>query len=98
MPFQMHTGIAFFTNASILQNAPAWPGVYGLYKEGRWIYVGETDDIQKQLLEHLAETGSCIKREAPTDFVYEIVDASTRVARQAFLIRELSPPCNPPEK
>ena len=93
MPFHEITGFAF-TQASIQDNAPAESGVYGLYKAKRWIYVGESDNIQQRLLEHVAETKTCIKRKAPASFVYLLVEAASRVVRQKALIRELHPACN----
>jgi len=93
MAFSSTTGYTF-SDASVRQNAPNRSGVYGLYTAGKWIYVGESNDIQRRLLEHLSETGTCIKRWAPTGFLYELVDVASRVARQNTLIRELDPECN----
>lgn len=93
VPFPMTSGYSF-TESSVKVNAASRSGVYGLYTQSRWIYVGETNDIQRRLLEHLAETSGCIKRHAPTGFVYELVESGSRVARQNALIRELIPACN----
>ena len=93
MPFSMTSGYSF-TDSSVRLNAPNRSGVYGLYTASKWVYVGESNDIQRRLLEHLAETGTCIKREAPGWFVYELVSSDARVRRQNELIRELRPVCN----
>jgi len=93
MPFSSTTGYTF-NDSSVRQNAQNRSGVYGLYIAAKWVYVGESNDIQRRLLEHLSETGTCIKRWAPTSFLYELVDAGSRVARQDALIRELDPECN----
>ncbi len=93
MPFPSTTGYSF-TDSSVRLNAPNRSGVYGLYAKDGWIYVGESNDIQRRLLEHLAETGTCISGQAPTGFIYELVESGSRVARENTLIRELAPACN----
>lgn len=93
MPFPSTTG-HFFNDSYVRANAPNRSGVYGLYTQTQWFYVGESDDIQRRLLEHLSESGTCISRHAPTGFIYELAEASSRVARQNALIRELAPACN----
>lgn len=75
-------------------DAPSRSDVYGLYTQTQWIYVGESNDIQRRLLERLAETNTCISRQAPTGFIYELVESASRIARQNALIRELTPACN----
>ena len=47
-----------FKAAAIRREAPASSGVYGLSNAREWIYVGETDNIQARLLEHLEETNT----------------------------------------
>ena len=83
-----------FSEVGIRASAPASSGVYAIYNRTTWIYVGESNDIQRRLLEHVGEVGTCINRSAPASFCYETVAASTRVQRQNGLILELRPSCN----
>ena len=83
-----------FKAAAIRREAPASSGVYGLSNARAWIYVGETDDIQARLLEHLEETNTSRTAELPTGFSFELCPAADRVARQRRLIVELEPACN----
>ena len=83
-----------FSDSSVRVYAPNRSGVCGLSTSATCVYVGESNDIQRRLLEHLSETGTCITRWAPTSFVYERVEPGSRIARQNALIRELQPQCN----
>ena len=82
-----------WTENSIRTNAPQASGVYAIYNTG-WIYVGESNDLQRRLLEHFGGDNLCITRAVPTGFVYELCDAAARMRRQAALIAELRPSCN----
>ena len=82
-----------FNRAGILQSAPNASGTYALYNTG-WVYFGESNGIQRRLLEHLTEAGTCILRNAPTGFVFELGNATQRVARQNQLIGLNPTPCN----
>jgi excinuclease UvrABC nuclease subunit len=57
LPFQNYPA-RIFKAADIRREAPASSGVYGLSNAREWIYVGETDNIQVRLLEHLNGTDS----------------------------------------
>ena len=92
MPFP-RGGFAF-TETKITQIAPTGSGVYGILNSEKWIYVGETNNLQRRLLEHLNETGTCIKKAGPTLFTWESSEAANRVTRQDNLILELKPACN----
>jgi predicted GIY-YIG superfamily endonuclease len=74
--------------------APTGSGVYVLSNAEKWIYVGETNSIERRLLEHLNETNTCIKRANPTLFTWEECAARDRASRQDQLILELNPRCN----
>lgn len=74
--------------------APAQSGVYGISNAAEWIYIGETDDIQSALLNHLREVDSALTQRQPTGFVYEVCDRGRRPARQDCLILEYEPTCN----
>jgi hypothetical protein len=83
-----------FTREGILSGAPNTSGVYALYHTG-WVYFGESNDIQRRLLEHLNEAGSAILRNAPTAFCFEFVHGDAqRIARQNQLIAAYATPCN----
>lgn len=83
-----------FTEASIRANAPSGSGVYMVYDSQRWIYIGESGDIQARLLQHVRGDNECITRMKPTMFSYELVAAHQRVAHQNELVLELRPVCN----
>src|SRR5579875_2945810 len=83
-----------FTQASIRSNAPAASGVYGLASAREWIFIGETNDIQARLLEHLEETDTELAYRKPSGFVFEMCSASDRTRRQDVLVRQLEPFCN----
>jgi hypothetical protein len=83
-----------FTEPSIKASAPQASGTYAIYNTENWIYLGETDNIQRRLLEHLRESGTCINRANPTAFIYELQLGVYRVSRQDALILALQPLCN----
>jgi len=83
-----------FDRTTISQHVPIASGVYGLYQSTLLIYVGESNDLRHRLAEHLTEVGTCIEQCGASHFVYELVDARARIARQCTLIRELKPKCN----
>lgn len=83
-----------FTHDGIIRNAPNASGVYALFTQQRWVYIGESNDIQRRLLEHLNAPGPCISQYAPLSFSFELAPAAQRVARQNVLIQELRPACN----
>src|SRR5438067_13659202 len=91
MPFENQMTLAFSV-ASVRKNAPPLSGVYGLSSAREWIYVGHSDNIQGELLQHLAEGATA--RQHPTGFTFELCPPETRVARQDRLVRELEPTGN----
>ena len=94
MPWNGTTGFPY-NQASVLANAPESSGVYALFNQGVWIYVGEAEKIRTRLLQHLAnEQNACVARSHPLWFAYELVSPAYRVARQDQLILELHPTCN----
>lgn len=93
MPFEnRHTFT--FTAVSVQKNAPTSSGTYGLSSAREWIYVGQSDNIQRELLRHLEETGTARKDLHPTGFTFELCPPEMRNARQERLIQELEPVCN----
>ena len=83
-----------FTAVSIQKNAPDCSGVYALTNSREWIFVGEANNIQARLMEHLAETGTSLTARMPTGFTFEICSPANRLGRRAQLVREFSPYCN----
>lgn len=83
-----------FTASSVRRNAPALSGVYGISNATEWIYIGETDNIQEALLEHLRDQETSIRKLHPTGFVYEICERARRSGRQDRLILEYGPAKN----
>jgi hypothetical protein len=93
MPFE-NCNARVFCNVSIERDAPAVSGVYGISNAREWIFVGETDNIKAQLMEHLQESNSYLTERNPTGFAFEICASHNRIARQNRLILELEPICN----
>lgn len=86
-----------FSEQGIAASAPRASGVYAIYNNTEWIYVGEAKDIEARLYQHLrgeSDQSARIWRRNPTGFGYELCDMSTRTAREAHLIAELDPTCN----
>ncbi len=67
-------------------------GVYGLFKQGVWIYVGK-GDIRQRLLDHLNGDNPCISNQQPTHWVDEVISGDPS-EREKQLIQELRPICN----
>jgi hypothetical protein len=93
MPWPRHRTYPF-EEESIRASAPAQSGLYALYTRSRWIYFGESDDIQGALLARLRETGTCIKRCEPDFFACELCPSSEREAEQKALVEKYHPECN----
>lgn len=83
-----------FTAASIREHAPVVSGVYGISNAAEWIYIGESDNIQGALLDHLQNADSPLLKRKPTGFVFEACDRSRRPERQGRLVSEYEPVCN----
>lgn len=80
--------------STIRQHAPSQSGLYGISNAAEWIYIGETDNIQATLLQHLQEQNTPLLKRKPTGFVYEVCDRARRTGRQVQLIQEYGPRCN----
>ncbi len=86
-----------FTAQGIAAYAPARSGVYGIFKQGDWIYIGEAGNIQTRLYDHLngnSDQSACILCNGASHFTYELVEASIRVVRETALRNELGGLCN----
>jgi hypothetical protein len=83
-----------FTSGAIQMYAPLTSGVYGISNASEWIYVGEADNIQDALLEHLHDVDTSLMKRQPTGFVFEVCDGGRRTARLDRLVLEYEPICN----
>jgi predicted GIY-YIG superfamily endonuclease len=87
-----------FMDGFIRANAPSASGIYILFSTPgfTWevIYVGDSDNVQARLLEHLNGDNACISERGPTAFICEQHDAERRQARRDELIGEYNPTCN----
>ena len=93
MPFEQITPRAF-TLQGVQTYAHVASGVYGISSAREWIYIGETDNIQGALLDHLQDSNSSIMKRQPTGFVFEVCGGTGRSARQDRLVFEYEPICN----
>jgi len=89
-----------FNHTSVILNAPMSGGVYAIYNETTWVYVGETRDILAQLIQHLRGDVPCIAnyrtKHPDLKFSYEVVQrANDRIGRVKAAISEFCPICNP---
>jgi len=82
-----------WSESSINANAPQSSGVYAIYS-AVWIYIGESNDIQRKLLQHWVGDNACITRAAPTAFAFEVCNLAERVRQQAALVARFRPLCN----
>jgi len=93
MPFNQLTP-RNFTNDGVQMYAPDVSGVYGISNAREWIYIGQTDNIQSSLLDHLHEINTTLMKREPTGFVFEVCDQARRASRQDRLVTEYGPACN----
>jgi hypothetical protein len=80
-----------FNRSTIMLLAPSQTGVYGLFNSVRPVYVGR-GEIRQRLLDHLNGDNSCITRNNPTTWLYEVTWNDE--AREKELILECQPSCN----
>lgn len=81
-----------FSRAEVEALAPNQRGVYGLFRDGLWVYVGK-GDIRQRLLDHLNGDNPFITSARPTYWVGEVLQGDPS-SREKQLIAELSPACN----
>jgi excinuclease UvrABC nuclease subunit len=74
--------------------APVLSGVYGISNAREWIYIGESDNIQNSLLNHLQDLRTSLMKREPTGFVFEVCEQERRTSRQDRLVGEYKPACN----
>lgn len=83
-----------FTEGAIKVSAPHASGVYMIFNRREYIFVGESANIRKRLLEHLQRDDEGIRSHDPTYFNYELCPEDRRAKRRAELIQRLKPVCN----
>ena len=92
MPFIEQTPKEF-TYAGITSIERNQRGVYGIFGNNKWIYVGKAEDIRERLLQHLNDKTSDIHIHKPTHWVANVYkDDPTQAEKD--LIREFNPACN----
>jgi hypothetical protein len=80
-----------YSESSVMQNAPAASGVFGLSNAQGWLVIGESDDIRDTLLNLLEDNVSKPGRRPATGFSYEVHPPQGRIQRRDRLIQELKP-------
>jgi hypothetical protein len=90
MPFN-NSVIYPFTKESVQSINPGQIGVYGVFKNNTWIYIGR-GDIRQRLLDHLNGDIPCILSNQPTSWIAEVT--SNDVAREKQLLSEFITTCN----
>ncbi len=93
MPFPAQQPRAF-NRPNVEAINPGQAGCYGLFREGRWVYVGK-GDIRARLLAHLGGDNSCITRGRPTHWVDWVIPIKKEMdSTEKALIAELNTECN----
>jgi hypothetical protein len=95
MPFEQLTPRPL-TQGAVRLYAPTAAGVYGISNAREWVYIGESDNIQAALLEHLGDLFTPLLQHTPTGFVFEVCAGARRLDRQGRLVSEYHPACNQP--
>ncbi|MGH6735017.1 MAG: hypothetical protein ACRECX_02905 [Methyloceanibacter sp.] len=80
-----------FTRAGIEWLNPGQRGVYGIFRQGLWIYVGK-GDLRNNLLTHFNGDNPDILKHQPTHYVTEVT--ANEDAREKQLQLELKPVAN----
>jgi hypothetical protein len=75
---------------------PEGPGVYTIFSRSHWIYVGESDNIRRSLLDHLNGSAPSLDGYGPLSFSFEPMAGGDRSARWRTLVTDLKPACNGP--
>lgn len=90
MPFVQQTP-RVFSKAQVELITPNQYGVYGIFKQGVWVYIGK-GDIRQRLLDHLNGDNLDILKNSPTHWVDEVTTNADQ--REKQLIIECRPICN----
>ena len=79
---------------NVMRHAPEESGVYGLLVPGKWIYIGQSFNIQRALLDYLSGQKPYVLQWQPRLFTFELQPFKDRVARQKELVAIYQPVCN----
>lgn len=82
-----------FIKSNVESILPNQLGVYGIFGQNRWIYIGK-GDIRTRLLAHLNGDNPAILAARPTHWVDEVCVDPKMSIREKQLILELNPLCN----
>jgi hypothetical protein len=89
----MRSAVYAFTHRAVIEEAPKASGVYSIFTSKQWVYIGESDDIQRNLFTHLNEPGGCLSRFRPLSFSFELAAPAMRSTILAGLIAARHPAC-----
>ena len=85
MPFTQFIALPF-SSRIVEAHAPVASGIYRISNAREWIYIGETENIQRARFHHLQYRGTSLVKRQPTGFVFELCDGARRPARQDRLV------------
>ena len=88
-----HSATYMFTHRAVLEKAPKASGVYSIFTAKRWVYAGESDDIQRSLFNRLNRPTACLQRYSPLSFSFAVALRSERKAQLNAMIAARSPAC-----
>ena len=83
-----------FDRASVMLNAPQESGVYALRTRTTWVYIGESNDVLAQLVQHLTGDNACITIFPDLTFSFELVHPVVRPWRLHDVVKEFRPVCS----
>jgi len=87
-----------FRYGHILANAPRDSGVFALFREESWLYVGEANSICTGLLDRLEKNRRVSTPEPATSFAFEVCPPEHRTARLVAVVFKHRPMhCDRPE-
>lgn len=92
MPFVQQTP-RLFTRQDVEALNPNQYGVYGIFKQFQWIYIGK-GDIRARLLAHLNGDNPFILRLGATHWVAELCVDPVMSAKEKQFILACGPSCN----
>jgi hypothetical protein len=81
-----------FTLSSVHLYAPKMSGVYALFADTAWFYVGEADNISAALMNHLRGKKTWEAELDPKYFAFELLTGPARTARRDKLKSQYEPP------
>jgi hypothetical protein len=82
-----------FTHRAVIDKAPTASGVYSIFSSQRWVYVDESDDIQKSLLAHLNDPTFCPNEFSPLSFSFQETSPAERRATLDAWLAARDPAC-----